>query len=801
MLGRLLVFLLCFAAASFATEGARLAAELREAALDDAECYRIRDFSFQRGDASFYLTDGYLILGRPIGGRVVLAAFYAPETINDAEILLRPPDQGERASLAASTGSPNLNEHFRQALFVVTDGSLERWRTQLLESPLTRRDPEMGLLLNSRFATVARNLGASFEVRLVHDLLNPDPETGMFYAAISGLRLGNFDFFHDPTAREEIVLGAVNSQPVGPGFNIWASFESRARQRDRNGPPAFGKLTDFRIEATVHEDLRLEARTRVAWIPARPIQGALSFEIAPEMEIAGALLDGRPVEVFRRESFRAKLIGGNGNDPFIVVLPEPMTPGRRYEFEFTHAGRVIRDAGNSVYFVGARTNWYPARGLDFGEFDLRFRVPARLQLVATGDLVNETVEGEWRTVHRRAASPVRLAGFNLGEYDKLAIQRAGLSVEVFANLRAEAALQPRQRAVILPAPPYPVRGAGPRPGTPGGQILQLPAPPPPNPRARMRDLAEEIAAAMEWMTAQFGPPPLPVLTVSPIPGFFGQGFPGLLYLSTMAFIDEADRPEALRSGELQTFYNEILYAHEAAHQWWGNLVAASTYRDDWLQEALANYSALLILERRKGPRALENALVSYRDILSRPDRTGRTLESAGPITWGVRLRNNQQPDAWRAITYDKGSWIMHMLRRRMGDEQFLKMLRALRERYEYKAITTEEFRELCAAFVPRTAPDRELIDFFDHWVYGTGIPQLSLSHSVKGQLLTLNVRQTGVPEDFSIDVPVEIRLAGRKEPLVRWVRTDADPVQVTVKLPAPLQRVELAPGLGVLALR
>lgn len=782
-----------------ADAGARIAADVRAAELDENECYRIRELDYQRGDARFYLTDGYLIFGKPVEGRLVLAAFYAPEAMNDAEILLRPPDRGERASLAAFTGAPNLNEHFRAALFVVTDGSLERWRDLIRESPLTRTDREMGLLLNSRFAGVARNLGSSFQTRLVHDLLNNEPELGMFYAAITGNRLGNFDFFFDPTAREEITVGAVASRPAGPIFNTWTSFETRERQREKSEPPALGKLTDFRIEATVHPGLRMEARTRVCWTPARSIRGALSFEIAPQMEVTSVQLDGRPVEIFRRESLRASLIGGNNNDTFVVVLPEPMEPGRAYEFEFAHEGRVILDAGNRVYFVGARTSWYPARGWDYTTFDLRFRVPANLQLVATGELVSETVEGDWRLVHRRAASPVRLAGFNLGEYDSLVVKKGGLVVEVFANRQAESALQPRSHAIIVPAPPYPVRGSG--AGQRGPQIIALPPPPAPDPRARMRNLAEEISAAMEWMTAQFGPPPLPVLTVSPIPGSFGQGFPGLLYLSTLAFVDQSARPEIARGSEQQVFYEEILSAHEAAHQWWGNLVAASSYRDDWLHEALANYTALMILERRKGTRALENVLNSYGDSLRRLTSDGRPLESAGPITWGIRLNTGVRPDPWRAITYDKGSWIIHMLRRRLGDDNFLKMLRALRDRYQYDAVTTEEFREICAEFLPPGIPDRQLIDFFDHWVYGTGIPQLSVSHSVKGQLLTVTVRQTGVPEDFGVDLPVEVRVAGRRAPIVKWIRTDAEPVQFTMKLPAALQRVELAPGLGVLTAR
>jgi hypothetical protein len=138
---RWILLLALLAAPLTAENAARIAAELRATVLDEAECYRVREMTFLRGDARFYLTDGYLIFGQPVEGVRIVAAFYAPDAINDAEILLRPPDRGERASLAAHTGTPNLNEHFRQALFVATDGSLDQWRAELLDRPLTRRDP------------------------------------------------------------------------------------------------------------------------------------------------------------------------------------------------------------------------------------------------------------------------------------------------------------------------------------------------------------------------------------------------------------------------------------------------------------------------------------------------------------------------------------------------------------------------------------------------------------------------------------------------------------------------------------
>ncbi len=54
----------------------------------------------------------------------------------------------------------------------------------------------------------------------------------------------------------------------------------------------------------------------------------------------------------------------------------------------------------------------------------------------------------------------------------------------------------------------------------------------------------------------------------------------------------------------ELFFDDLLQAHEPAHQWWGNRVTSKTYRDYWLMEALANYSALLYLEQTKGTRSV-----------------------------------------------------------------------------------------------------------------------------------------------------------------------------------------------------
>ena len=123
--------------------------------------------------------------------------------------------------------------------------------------------------------------------------------------------------------------------------------------------------------------------------------------------------------------------------------------------------------------------------------------------------------------------------------------------------------------------------------------------------------------------------------------------------------------------------------------------------------------------------------------------------------------------------YGKGAWIMHMLHARMGDEAFWKMLGELRRRYEYKNLTTDQFRALCVEYSPEGAPDRKLEAFFDQWVTGTGIPQLQLTSTTKNVGGRFEVTGTLLQRgDFSADVPVEVNLKGKW--LTKWVRPSGE---------------------------
>lgn len=322
----------------------------------------------------------------------------------------------------------------------------------------------------------------------------------------------------------------------------------------------------------------------------------------------------------------------------------------------------------------------------------------------------------------------------------------------------------------------------------------------PNPVNYLNRITEEVDEATAFYRSHFGEPPLKRLEVSPVPGRFGQGFAGMIYLPTVNYV-EASPTGGTMSAATIGYLRDLLVAHEVAHQWWGNVVTSGSYHHEWLMESLANYSAIMFLEKKQGVKSVEMALDTYKKSLLTVGLDGETAESEGAVVQGRRLEGSNNPNASNAVIYGKGTWIIHMLRRRLGDERFLKMLGEVRRRFEWKALDTESFRQVCAEFLPPGSSDAKLEGFFDQWVYGTGIPTLKLTSSVKGKpgayRLTGTLTQSDVSDDVSIQVPVEIQV-GKLKPVVKMVRSASEPVEFSFPVAGPGAKAVLDPGMTVL---
>jgi aminopeptidase N len=212
----------------------------------------------------------------------------------------------------------------------------------------------------------------------------------------------------------------------------------------------------------------------------------------------------------------------------------------------------------------------------------------------------------------------------------------------------------------------------------------------------------------------------------------------------------------------QDFSSEDLVAHEAAHQWFGDLVTCEDWSHAWLNEGFANYFTALYRGHAHGDDELNAVLDGY--------RKGYLAEDAARYRRPLVTRVYADPSTmFDSHTYDKGALVLHMARFLVGEEGWWKGLRAYVERYAGRTATTADFQETL-----EEATGASLGPLFEQYVYGAGHPELKVRwdwqpetrqvHLEVRQTQDLNVGATGL---FSF--PLEVALVGGKDSVVRRV--------------------------------
>jgi aminopeptidase N len=221
-------------------------------------------------------------------------------------------------------------------------------------------------------------------------------------------------------------------------------------------------------------------------------------------------------------------------------------------------------------------------------------------------------------------------------------------------------------------------------------------------------------------------------------------------------------------------------AHELAHQWWGDSVTAADWDDVWLSEGFATYFHGLFAESLGGAPAL-------REHMARAASAVREAEAKKP---GAVVDPAVTDPAAKlsAFSYQKGAWVLHMLRRKLGDDAFFRGLRAYYSAHAGGNATTEDLRHALEG-----ATGIELERFFRQWLYRPGMPDLRVTWGwdETARQAVLDVEQAQPAEAYETDVDLAFRIGEAVER--RTVSLTAAKASFRMPLPGRPDAVDVDP--------
>ncbi len=230
------------------------------------------------------------------------------------------------------------------------------------------------------------------------------------------------------------------------------------------------------------------------------------------------------------------------------------------------------------------------------------------------------------------------------------------------------------------------------------------------------EMSEALDAARKHYSEWFHPFPWDLLKISEFPAFatYAQGFPtNITFSESIGFLAESDPRSHIAF---------MVVAHEAAHQWWGNLLTPGRGPGgNILSEGMSHYAATLLHEQVYGDRYR----IGFSKLLEDTYGNGRFADSERPM---VKMDGTRPGDG--VVTYDKGGWVMWMLDHEMGRENLLPGLQALIAKY----LTEPDFPVLqdMLAVVRGFAPDTAAFDAFaEQWFYDVVVPEYDFSDVTK----------------------------------------------------------------------
>jgi len=796
LLGLTAGLLLPSAAAAQEADAATVWAALNQLTIDPQQVAAVSGVTIERDLGRISLREGTLGFSRPVNGRVVLGAFRGRGVFSIAPRL-----PFEMQQLQFHTGGTALAVEFTEEAFVFSDSAYDDFAKQVtlgagdagsLTNVFSDRSGEYKNRNHSR-DVVALGWGPRLLQVLTAEQKAP---LNFFQAQMKTSKYDWITFSYDEADLEEIGVGQWAKA-------TWLSFPAKGRHpddafKDPNARELFrllGQKLDIRVDDKAHLDGIAEVRLHTK-VPGLRV---LVFNLSPNLQVS-KITDGAGSAL---TYFQPPSPNDPWGDEFVaVVLPAPTQADQEMALRFEYTGdKVVTKEGAGVFFAQSG-GWYPTYGYEFAQrydFELTLSVPKKYTAVAVGDKVKEYEEGGYKITQWTSGKvPLAVAGFSFGNFRVKEEKRGNAMVQVYITSQPDKYMKDIQTTVsTYTDESNPLQGLNP----------ELTALESLSPARLSGNVLKEVGNSLQVFEEYFGAYPYGKLAVTNIPWGYGQGWPSLLYVSAITFTDSTQR-HVLFGGRLsaadQLNITDRFRAHETSHQWWGHVVGWKSYHDQWLSEGFAEFSGLLYLYHRRGPKEFLEGLRLGREELLSKDRNGAVNNYIGPIYSGFRLSSYDHPGGYSTIVYTKGGWVLHMLRMQLldfraqdPDERFKAMMKDFTKTHYNQAASTRDFQRIAEKYMTDTMDvdgNRKLDWFFNQWVYGTAIPHYQVSYQItpggKGSKLSVNITQSNVPTNFVMPVPIYVH-QGKKAIRLGWLPVSGQGNSFEIDLPYTVDKVTI----------
>jgi hypothetical protein len=649
--------------------------------------------------------------------------------IGRGELRFSPTSAAERGQVKLFSGNDTLTSPFEEAYIRLSPSDYQK---RVTTASLTDSAPQERLTRRA-LDVFARESNRSFNVDLQDlsaDAWHLLPPADDFLAEVDTRRFDTLTYTRSSQQAEDITLFRRKDRRTIALYPSVAKLAARGRFYSDDALRDYDVL-DYSIDATVDPERQsIQGRARLTIRVRSTALSNVFLRLNEALTVTGVT----SVEYGRLLYLRIR-----GQNNVLVNLPRLLPQDSDLTLVVTYEGRVpsqdldvdavsvlgdaqeqtVQEATDPAFLLSNRAFWYPQNPVpDYATASLRITVPQGWTCIASGQPVPTSSVVSLNDIMRdgkmfefKASEPLRYLAFVVARFTRVGEASLPLS-EPFAS------------SAGVDRVPVAVEA----------QSSQ---------RFRGRNVTQQVEDIMRFYASIVGDVPYKSTTValleSDLPGGHSPGY--FVVIKNPLGLSNAGWRNDPASFEN---FPEFFLAHELAHQWWGQAVGWKNYHEQWLSEGFAQYFAALYAQKTRGDRTFYEMLRQFR-------RWSLEDSDQGPVHLGYRLglvKGNVR--VFRALVYNKGAAVLHMLRRLLGDDTFFAGLRRFYADRRYQKAGTEDLERALEA-----ESGRVLDRFFERWIYGTDVPRIRYSSTVGNGVVNVRFEQAA---DLVFDLPVTVTI-------------------------------------------